>query len=51
MNLPKIDLSTLPDLDKLTGTFGSLYDNARMMASDDSVIVLMTFMYELLRRP
>ena len=45
MNLPKIDLSTLPDLDKLTGVFGSIADTLRVQASDDSVIILMTFIY------
>lgn len=47
MNLPKIDLSSLPDLDKLTGVFGSLADYVRAAASDDTMIVLMTYVYEL----
>lgn len=47
MNLPKIDLSALPDLTHLTGVFGSLADKARMAASDDSVVVLMAFLYEM----
>ena len=47
MNLPKIDLSTLPDLHQLTGLFGSLVDAARVQSSDDTVIILMTFLYEL----
>lgn len=47
MNLPTIDLSALPDLDTLTGLFGSLTDAARVQYSDDSIIILMTFLYEM----
>lgn len=46
MNLPKIDLSALPDLDTLTGVFGSLARPAQALASDDSVVVVMVFVYE-----
>lgn len=47
MNLPKIDLSSLPDLHTLTGMFGSIVSPSRITESDDSIIVLMTFLYEL----
>lgn len=47
MNLPKIDISSLPDLDQLTGLFGSLVDAARVQSSDDTIVILMTFLYEL----
>jgi hypothetical protein len=50
MNLPKIDLSALPDLDQLTGVFGSLVDTARVQSSDDTIIILMTFLYEVTHR-
>lgn len=46
MNLPKIDLSALPDLDTLTGIFGSLAKPAQALTTDDSVILAMTFVYE-----
>ena len=46
MNLPKIDLSSLPDLEKLTGVFGSLIDYAKVQ-SDDSLIIVMAFIYNL----
>lgn len=46
MDLPSIDLSSLPDLDTLTGLFGSLYDAGKAQ-SDDTIIVLMTFLYDL----
>jgi len=49
MDLPKIDISTLPDLDQLTGVFGSLTQNAGIVASDDSIVVLMAFLYEMVR--
>ncbi len=48
MNLPKIDLSSLPDLDTLTGVFGSIQNATRITELDDSIVVLMTFLYELL---
>lgn len=47
MNLPKIDISALPDLDTLTGLFGTLTDAARVQSSDDTIVILMTFLYEL----
>ena len=47
MNLPKIDISALPDLDQLTGLFGSLMDVARAQTTDDTIIILMTFLYEI----
>lgn len=47
MNFPKIDISALPDLDTLTGLFGSLTDAARIQSSDDTIVILITFLYEL----
>ncbi len=47
MNLPKIDVSALPDLDVLTGAFGSLSHHVQS-GSDDAIVILMTFIYELL---
>ena len=44
MKLPKIDLSTLPDLDTLTGLFGSIV--AHTPGHDDSVVILATFTYD-----
>lgn len=47
MNLPKIDISALPDLDTLTGVFGSVMHPVQAAASDDTLIVLMVFVYDL----
>lgn len=47
MNFPKLDISALPDLDTLTGLFGTLSDAARVQSSDDTIVILMTFLYEL----
>lgn len=48
MNLPKLDVSLLPDLDTLTGVFGSLANFGRAdVFDDDSIIVIMVFFYEL----
>jgi len=46
MDLPIIDLSSLPDLQTLTGVFGSLLDAARGQGSDDRIIALMTWLYD-----
>lgn len=46
MDLPIIDLSSLPDLQTLTGVFGSLLDTARGQGSDDRIIALMTWLYD-----
>ncbi len=46
MNLPKIDVSALPDLDMLTGVFGSLSSPAQGLQSDDTIIMIMTFIYD-----
>ena len=45
MKLPSIDLSALPDLDQLTGTFGSLSDLANA-STDDRVVMLMVYIYK-----
>ena len=44
MILPKIVLSALPDLDVLTGLFGSF--SAGSPGHDDTVVILATFVYE-----
>ena len=44
MNLPKIDLSLLPDLDTLTGIFGSITGDGP--GHDNSIVILATFIYE-----
>lgn len=44
MELPKIDLSALPDLDTLTGLFGTLM--ASTPGHDDTVVILATFVYD-----
>ena len=47
MTLPKIDISALPDLDVLTGMFGSLkHFDPGLAASNDLIIVLMVFLAE-----
>ena len=48
MNLPKIDIASLPDLDTLTGIFGSLkHWDLALAASNDLIIVLMVYLYEI----
>lgn len=47
MNLPKIDLESLPELDAVQGLFGSLSDLASA-SIDDRIIVLMVYIYELM---
>ena len=47
MNLPKIDISTLPELGDATGIFGSQHNQSPSAASDDTLIWLMTYLYEI----
>ncbi len=44
MSFPKIELSSLPDLNTLTAVFGTMYD--RHPGHNDTVIVLATVVYE-----
>ncbi|MEZ5742961.1 MAG: hypothetical protein R3D89_04345 [Sphingomonadaceae bacterium] len=46
MNLPNIDISALPDLNTLTGLFGTVLDTARVGGSDDTIIVIITFLMD-----
>ena len=50
MNLPKIDISLLPDLDTLTGIFGSLAHHGTNFSIDDQPIDLMVWIYEVLNQ-
>lgn len=43
MKLPKIDLASLPDLETLTGLFGSA---TRTPGHDDTIIMLAVLVYE-----
>lgn len=47
MKLPQIDLSSLPDLDTLTGLFGSVMEPTGP-GSDDRIVILMTWVYDFL---
>ena len=51
MNLPKIDLSALPDLETLTGVFGSLAHPVQSLQSDDTIIAMMVFVYDFVNTP
>lgn len=48
MKLPNIDISVLPDLDTLTGVFGSAANPLQAMQSDDSVIAIMVYIWDVL---
>lgn len=47
MKLPQIDIASLPALDTATGVFGSLANKAAL-ASGDGVVIVITFLYDLL---
>jgi hypothetical protein len=47
MQLPTIDLASLPGLDTIQGLFGSLSDIANATV-DDRIVVLMVYIYELI---
>jgi hypothetical protein len=52
MNLPKIDISSLPDLDTLTGIFGSIkHLDLGLAGSNDLVIVLMVYIWDSMGPP
>ncbi len=44
MNLPKIDIASLPGIDQVTGLFGSLVASGGKM--DDTVVVVMVYVYD-----
>lgn len=44
MKFPKIDLASLPDLNTVTSMFGAMRSSGP--GHDDSVVVLMTIVYE-----
>jgi hypothetical protein len=48
MELPKLNSATLPDLDELTGVYGSQRHPAPAAGSDDSILILMAWLYEIL---
>ena len=44
MNLPKIDISSLPGIDQANGLFGSLVASGG--STDDTIIVIMVYVYD-----
>ncbi|GAA0275086.1 hypothetical protein GCM10009127_14580 [Alteraurantiacibacter aestuarii] len=44
MKLPKIDLASLPDLNTITGMFGSM--RTPNPGHDDTIVVIATIVYE-----
>ena len=44
MNLPKIDLSSLPGLESAVGLFGSVADLGP--SYDDRIIIIMVYVYD-----
>lgn len=48
MSLPILDASLLPDLSVLTGIYGSLFHTAQAQSSGDDIVVLMSFLYDVL---
>lgn len=45
MSTPKIDLASLPGLDKTTGVFGSVSQSSATY--DDRIVVIMVYVYDL----
>lgn len=47
MKLPTLSISSLPDLDVMTGMYGSMkHADPAMSGSNDLIIVLMVYIYE-----
>lgn len=47
MQLPKIDLGILPDLETVTGIFGSMSPTAGP-GHDDRVVIIMVYVYDMI---
>jgi hypothetical protein len=47
MVLPKFNISSLADLDTVTGLIATVVDVVRVQSSDDTIVILITFLYEL----
>ena len=47
MELPKLNTAALPDLDELTGVYGSQQHAAPAAISDDGILILMAWIYEI----
>ena len=45
MKLPEISIDSLPDLERVTGVFGSLTDGASATV-DDRVVIIMVYLYD-----
>ena len=48
MNLPQIDIANLPELADATGIFGSHHNQSPSASSDDTLVWLMTYLYEMI---
>ncbi|MGN6356907.1 MAG: hypothetical protein ACTHLU_05440 [Novosphingobium sp.] len=48
MTLPKFDVAALPDFGILTGVLESLLHPIQAASSDDTIIILMVFLYEIM---
>lgn len=44
MNIPKIDIGSLPGLDTATGVFGSVMQSG--VSYDDGVVAVMVYVYD-----
>lgn len=45
LNLPSLDIASLPDLDTLTGVFGSVADGPSA-SHDDRIVIIMVYVYD-----
>ena len=46
MELPKLDIETLPMMEQAVGLFGSLASGPSRGGMDDRIVILMTWVYE-----
>ena len=47
LDLPTIDIGSLPDMDIATGMFGSLSDFASAF-TDDRIVIIMVYVYDMM---
>jgi hypothetical protein len=48
MDLPNIDISSLPDLHTLTASFGSLFHSGQVSGFDDTIVVIASVVYDVI---
>lgn len=49
MNLPQINVSTLPDPRNMTGVFGNTSSSGQAVLAHDNIVAMMVYLYDVLK--